>query len=45
MVNSYCENSGKVTNYLNNEKHPDAIICDYNLPANGIFPLIDSRKS
>jgi CheY-like chemotaxis protein len=26
------ENSLKVTNYLNTQKHPDAIICDYNLP-------------
>jgi CheY-like chemotaxis protein len=26
------ENSVKVTNYLNTQKHPDAIICDYNLP-------------
>jgi CheY-like chemotaxis protein len=34
MVNSYLENSGKATNYLNTEKHPDAIICDYNLPSN-----------
>jgi lipopolysaccharide/colanic/teichoic acid biosynthesis glycosyltransferase len=32
------ENSVKVTNYLENNKQPDAIICDYNLPGNnGIF--------
>jgi CheY-like chemotaxis protein len=41
MVNNYLENSVKVTNYLNTQKHPDAIICDYNLPGNnGIFLLI-----
>lgn len=32
------ENSAKATNYLNNQKHPDAIICEYNLAGNnGIF--------
>jgi lipopolysaccharide/colanic/teichoic acid biosynthesis glycosyltransferase len=35
------ENSGKATNYLNTEKHPDAIICDYNLPSYSGISLFD----
>ncbi|PXY39193.1 sugar transferase [Flavobacterium cheongpyeongense] len=32
------ENSARATNYLNTQKHPDAIICDYNLAGNnGIY--------
>lgn len=32
------ENSVKVTNYLSTHEHPNAIVCDYNLPGNnGIF--------
>ncbi|WP_180904152.1 response regulator, partial [Flavobacterium chungangense] len=32
------ENSAKATNYLNTQKYPDAIICDYNLAGNnGIY--------
>jgi CheY-like chemotaxis protein len=34
------ENSVKVTNYLNTQKHPDAIICDYNLPEIMVYFLI-----
>jgi lipopolysaccharide/colanic/teichoic acid biosynthesis glycosyltransferase len=40
------ENSLKVTNYLNTQKHPDAIICDYNLPGNnGVFLFDWIRKN
>ncbi|MFT6689393.1 MAG: lipopolysaccharide/colanic/teichoic acid biosynthesis glycosyltransferase [Saprospiraceae bacterium] len=35
------ENSDKATNYLNTEKHPDAIICDYNLPSYNGISLFD----
>jgi CheY-like chemotaxis protein len=31
------ENSAKVTNYLETQHKPDAIICDYNLPGNNGF--------
>ncbi|WP_281635383.1 sugar transferase [Flavobacterium marginilacus] len=40
------ENSAKATNYLNTQKHPDAIICDYNLAGNnGIFLFDWIRKN
>jgi len=40
------ENSIKVTNYLENNKRPDAIVCDYNLPGNnGIFLFDWIRKN
>ncbi|OOV17690.1 sugar transferase [Flavobacterium sp. LM4] len=35
------ENSAKATNYLNTQKHPDAIICDYNLAGNNGIYLFD----
>ncbi|CAD0007293.1 sugar transferase [Flavobacterium salmonis] len=35
------ENSAKATNYLNTQKYPDAIICDYNLAGNNGIYLFD----
>lgn len=35
------ENSANATNYLNTQKHPDAIICDYNLAGNNGIYLFD----
>jgi DNA-binding response OmpR family regulator len=38
------ENSAKVTNYLETQHKPDAIICDYNLPGNnGFFFRLDQK--
>jgi CheY-like chemotaxis protein len=41
------ENSAKVTNYLETQHKPDAIICDYNLPGNNGFSFdwIRSNRS
>lgn len=42
------ENSAKVTNYLETQQKPDAIICDYNLPGNNgifLFDWIRSNRS
>ena len=39
------DNSAKVTNYLENQKKPDAIICDYNLPGNNGIYLFDWIRS
>nr|WP_281310777.1 sugar transferase [Flavobacterium flavigenum] len=35
------ENSSQATNYLNSQKHPDTIICDYNLAGNNGIYLFD----
>jgi CheY-like chemotaxis protein len=37
------ENSAKVTNYLETQHKPDAIICDYNLPGNDVFFRLDQK--
>ena len=38
------ENSIQATNYLNSNTHPDAIICNYNLPGNNGLFLFDWIK-
>jgi DNA-binding response OmpR family regulator len=38
------ENSAKVTNYLETQHKPDAIICDYNLPGNNGFSFRLDQK-